>query len=183
MRKLLLAASVTLLAAPALAAPWVVDAKTSRLRFTGTQAEEVFEGGFQRFDSAIDFEETAPEKGQLRIVVAMDSLEVDGKDRADALPTSDWFASKQFPTATFTSNEIRRSGAHAYVANGTLTLRGISKPLALPFTLTTQGTETVASGSVTLNRSDFGIGQGRWTNETWVKNAVTVRYEIHAQRD
>lgn len=186
MRKLVLLAAL-LIATSAFAAQWNVDPLTSKLRFTAEQAGESFEGSFPKFTSVIEFDEAAPEKGAINITIDMSKLQVEGKDRLDALPTDDWFAVSKFPIATFTSTSIKatgsdKSGINSYLANGTLTIRGLSRAVALPFTLKTNGNTTVARGELTLNRNDFGIGQGRWASEEWVKYAVTVNFELHASK-
>lgn len=187
MRKLLFTATLMLLAAPAFAAQWNVDPLTSKLIFSGEQAGEKFTGSFPKFTSVIDFDEAAPTKGSIRITIDMSNLQVDGKDRLDALPTDDWFSVAKFPTAEFTSTSINatgndKSGINHYLANGTLTIRGISRELALPFSLKTTGNSTVARGNVNLNRSDYHVGQGQWKSDAWVKYAVEVSFELHASK-
>lgn len=179
MRSLVFVA-IAFIAMPAFAARWQVDPVTSRLMFTGEQSGEKFEGSFPKFSSTIDFDEAAPEKGSAHIAITMASAQIDGKDRADALPTSDWFDVAQFPFAEFTATSFKKTGEHQYEAIGKLSIRGIEKNITLPFKLETVGKSAVATGSIALNRKDFGIGQGRWTNDEWVKYPVTVSYEIHA---
>ncbi len=175
--------------APALAAPWHVDLLTSKLVFEGEQSGEKFTGSFPKFTSAIDFDEAAPEKGAITITVDMASVQIEGKDRQDSLPTSDWFAVKQFPTAVFTSTGIRADMGHhkdgqpqRYIAKGTLTIRGISKPVDLPFSLKTTGSSTIARGEVTLKRNDFSVGIGQWKSDEWVKYPVKVSFELRASK-
>jgi polyisoprenoid-binding protein YceI len=186
MRRLALIAAM-LMATPAVAAQWNVDPLTSKLLFTAEQAGEKFSGSFPAFTSVIAFDEAAPEKGSIRITIDMSKLQVEGKDRLDALPTDDWFAVSKFPTATFTSTSISATGAdkaglNSYLAKGTLTIRGVSREVALPFSLKSTGNATIARGTLTLNRSDFSIGQGRWASEEWVKYAVDVSFELHASK-
>jgi len=181
-RKFLFPAACLFLALPAMAAPWTVDSTKSTLTFSATQAGEAFSGGFSTFTPHIIFDEAAPEKGTITVSVEMASLTVEGKDRMDALPTADWFAVKQFPTANFTSSRISKTGERAYSAEGILSIRGVSKPATLPFTLRSDGAATIAEGTMSLNRSDYGIGQGRWASEEWVAFPVTVRYAIHARK-
>lgn len=180
MRKILLASAIMLLATPAYAVHWNVDPVTSKLTFKGSQSDEDFEGSFSKFRSTINFDEAKPEEGSIHIAVTMDSLQVDGKDRMDSLPTSDWFDIKQFPFAEFVATSITKTGEHQYAAKGKLTIRGVAKEVTLPFTMKTVGKSTVAKGEVTINRQDFGVGQGKWKTEEWVKNAVKIAYEIHA---
>ena len=187
MRKWFFTTAIMLCAAPAFAAGWNVDPLTSKLLFTGEHAGEKFAGSFPAFTSAIDFDEAAPEKGAIRITIDMSKLQVEGKDRLDALPTDDWFAVGKFPTAEFTSTSIKATGSDktgiaSYLAKGKLTIRGLSRDIDLPFTLKTNGNATVARGALTLNRNDFGVGQGRWVSEEWVKYAVDVSFELHASK-
>ena len=53
----------------------------------------------------------------------------------------------------------------AYEAVGTLTLRGVTKALTLPFTLELNETSAHAKGHAELIRSTFGIGQGPWATD------------------
>ncbi len=180
-----MAAAFLLMATPAFAAPWNIDPVTSKLIFSGEQAGEKFEGSFPKFTSTINFDEAAPEKGRIHIAITMASFQIDGKDRMDALPTADWFDVKQFPFAEFTSENIRAKGSdkigiNNYIATGRLSIRGVTKEIELPFALKTVAKSTVARGEVTLNRKDFGIGQGRWADDQWIKYPVKVTYEIHA---
>lgn len=186
MRKLLLT-SVLLLATPALAAPWKVDPTTSKLTFEAEQSGEKFQGEFKTFTPVIDLDPAHPETGKISVTVDMASAVIDDKDRNEALPTDDWFAVKQFPTATFTSTAIRSSGANKagipnYEATGDLTIRGVTKPAKLNFALKVTGKTAWAKGELILNRSDYGIGQGQWKTDTYIKYPVTVTYEINASQ-
>ena len=189
MRKFFLFVTTVLFAANALAAPWHVDPVTSLLMFEGVQSGEKFTGSFPKFTSEIDFDEAAPEKGKITITIDMASVQIEGKDRQDSLPTSDWFAVKQFPTAVFASTSIRADMGHhkdgqpqRYIAKGTLTIRGISKPIDLPFSLQTTGSSTIARGEVTLKRDDFSVGIGQWKSDEWVKYPVKVSFELRASK-
>ena len=179
-RNLLAGSAALLLSLPAFAAPWVVDPAHSTLTFEGSQKGASFQGGFSQFTCDIDFSEAAPEKGCLHITVAMNSLTTDDKDRMEALPGKDWFATASFPQAEFTSSHIVKTAEHQYAATGMLTLRGIAKEVTLPFTLTPEGTQTRAEGSVVLNRHDYQIGGGQWASDAWIAYPVTVHYRLLA---
>lgn len=181
MRTLLATAlAATLLASTAHAAPWVVDAGKSTLTFSGKQGKSPFTGSFATFTPVIEFDPAAPEKGSITVTVDTGSASIaDDREQNDALPTEDWFFPKQFPEATFTSKTITREG-EGYRAEGTLTLRGVSKPVSLPFTLKAEGTATRAEGETVLNRTDFGLGGKQWADDKWVAYPVTVRFSLLA---
>ena len=102
--------------------------------------------------------------------------------RDQALPGKDWFDIAQFPQAKFATTAIRKTGANTYAAAGTLTLRGVTKPVTLPFTLAISGTTAHARGRVSLVRTVFGVGQGSWSSGQWVALDVGVDVDIVATR-
>jgi polyisoprenoid-binding protein YceI len=162
------------------AAAWNVDATNSTITFAGTQAGDAFHGSFKKFTPVIEFDPAHPERGKISVMVDITSATIDDKDKQAALPTDDWFAARQFPTAQFQSTAIRATTPHRYEAMGDLTLRGIRKPITLAFQLTPHGTASKADGSVTLNRGDFGIGQGQWATDQWIAYPVVVTFSIVA---
>lgn len=180
MRNLLMTTAVMLFATPALAAHWNVDPATSRLMFEAEQSGEKFQGSFPKFSSTIDFDEAKPEEASIHIAITMANVQVDGKDRLDALPTADWFSVKKFPFAEFSSSMVKKKGEHQYEAIGKLTLRGVTREVILPFTLKTVGKSAVATGEVTISRNAYAVGQGRWASDDDVKYPVKVSFELHA---
>ena len=167
-------ASATAAAPQRLSAPpeWTLDRARSRIEFTGS---------FSSFDVSISFD---PENlGASRIAATIDtaSAATGDRQRDDALPTPDWFASKSYPAAGFESSVIRAAGS-GYEAEGTLTIRGVSKGLILPFSIDIRGDRAVADGSASLLRTDFGVGQGEFATGEWVGLDVNVTIHIEASR-
>ena len=165
---------------PAAAAQWAVDDAKSALTFSGKQSAEVFHGSFKKFVSEIDFDEKKPEEAHIHIAVDMASVTIDGKDRAEALPTDQWLDVKKFPVAEFTSAEVKKTGDHNYEALGELTLHGVSKTILLPFHVATKNGITEVDGAVELLRNDYRIGVGRWADDQWVAFPVNVQFHLTA---
>jgi len=82
----------------------------------------------------------------------------------------------------FDAQSFRAQGGNAYDAAGTLTIRGISKSVILPFTLDINGATAHAKGHLDIVRSSFGVGQGAWATGQWVALDVGVDLDITAQR-
>ncbi|HEX9806086.1 MAG TPA: YceI family protein, partial [Alteraurantiacibacter sp.] len=93
----------------------------------------------------------------------------------------DWFAAAMFPEATFETDAIRSEG-DGYVADGTLTIRGISQDVSLPFTLDIQNDIARMNGALTIDRSIFGVGQGAWADGKTVALEVKVEVSVVARR-
>jgi len=60
------------------------------------------------------------------------------------------------------------------VADGVLTLRGVSKPVALTVAFTPHGNAATLDVTAQLKRLDFGIGTGQWADLSMIGNGVTV---------
>lgn len=178
----ILPAALMLLALPAHAAPWVIE-PTSTLKFTGSQAGDAFTGEFTKFTPVVELDPAKPETGKITVTVDMASAIVkDDKDKTESMPQEEWFAIKQFPTATFTSKRITSlsSKQGGYVAEGDLSIRGVTKAVVLPFTLSEKDGKTHAEGSVQLDRKDFGVGQGQWKDDKWIAYPVNVTFHLIA---
>lgn len=88
--------------------------------------------------------------------------------------------------AHFVSTGVERKDAHHGVLHGRLTLRGITRPLDLPFTfhraaMTIYGLHTIAgfSATTTLDRTSFGMTAYPGS----IGKQVEIRLELEATRD
>lgn len=182
MRKsLLLAGALIFATSPAMAKEWTVDYANSHLGFIGTQGTSSFNGEFKKFTSAIDLDPEKSDGGHITANIDMTSASAGSSERDGYLPQTDWFDTKQFPQAQFASTTIRKTGDHTFIADGNLTIKGISKPISLPFTLVQDGDHWRAQGKVTILRQDFHVGLGQWANEQYVKYNVDVTVDIAAK--
>jgi cytochrome b561/polyisoprenoid-binding protein YceI len=163
-------------AAPA-AAPgqWRVEEGT--LSFAIAQMGAKVEGRFATFAAEITFDPAAAgeEVGRVAVSVDIASLSL-GSVTAQAL-APDFFDAATHPQARFTAT-LHRAGA-GYEARGTLSLRGVERPLTLPFTLALDGARATMAGEVTLDRRDFGLGAA-YPDEATVGFAATVRVALTA---
>ena len=169
-----------LMAASASAATWTVDPAKSKIGFSGTQTEQPFSGQFKTFLATIDFDPAKPETGHATIIIDTGSATTGDPQRDEALPGADWFDAKSFPKAVFEAKSFTHKTGDEYEASGTLTIRDVSKPLVLPFTLTTNGNIAHAVGHVPLIRTTFGVGQGAWATADYVAFAVNVDIDLTA---
>ena len=92
-----------------------------------------------------------------------------------ALKGGDFFAVDRYPRVTYSSTSISEK-AGDQVARGTLTMKGRSRSLDTPFRVQHEGADVVISGVLTLNRLDYGIGTGDWSNTKWLGAEVRVSF-------
>jgi len=57
-------------------------------------------------------------------------------------------------------------------------MMGDARDIVVPVTLAAAGPNTLASGSFTLKRLDFKIGDGEWSDTSLVANDVQVRFKL-----
>jgi polyisoprenoid-binding protein YceI len=185
MRLAFLALGLALLAPAAQAAApahWAVDPAASKLGFQGKMNDQAFNGVFRRWSANIVFDPKQLALSKAAVTVDVGSAATGDADRDQAMPTGDWFAAQKFPQATFTTSAIKDLGGGKYQAIGDLAIRGVHKPVVLPFTLAITGDTARMNGAVTLNRTAFGIGQGRWSTKDVVDTSVTVNVALTAHR-
>jgi polyisoprenoid-binding protein YceI len=175
--KPLVAAAAFAFGTSAFAAPWTVVPETSSVAFVGTQQGTKFNGRFQTFTAQIDLDAADPTKGSIVGTVQLDSVNTRDSDRDASLLDKDWFNAKEFPEAKFESQKIEKAADGSYVANGQLTLKGTTKPIAMKFTLNGSGSTAEFAGTMTINRFDFNVGEG-WNDTSWVAQDVSVDVKL-----
>ncbi len=141
-------------------APTSLQAATSQwqvlegnIEITITQFGNRVTGSFDEWTSSIEFD---PETGlgSVETTIAIGSLTLGSV--TDQAMGADFFNVDSFPTATYVADiaptEI------GYIASGTLTVRGVSVPVELPFGLELGAGDAQMSGSASVRRLDFGVG-------------------------
>lgn len=164
------------------AANWIVDKAQSRIAFRSTFSGAPVEGSFRNWDAQIAFDPKNLAASRVQVTIDVGSVTSTDDEAAEALPTGDWLDARRNPRATFVSNSIRDLGGGKYQANGTLTLKGVSQPVALPFTLAITGNTAKMTGSTAVDRSKFGIGGGQFKNPSTIPFNVTVNVSVTARR-
>jgi len=164
---------------------WSIDQQDSTLSFTAVQYGQPFTGEFKNFSGTIAFDPENLEESIADITIDITSVTTGSADRDRQTQGQDWFHTSEFPTARFTSRDFKAIGANRYHVEGDLTLRGVTKPIDFPFTLTfsenDQGEKTAQmSADFILQRLNFGVGQGQWEDAEAVKNQVKVTLDIQA---
>lgn len=156
---------------------WTVQ--TGTLAIGVQQMGAAVSGSFARFDAAITFEEMAVDgrHGSVSVTIDVASLTL-GSVTSQALG-AEFFDAAAHPSATFVADIL--PAATGYVAEGTLSLRGVDHPVSLPFTLALAGDTATMTGSTVLDRRDFGMGRS-YGDEASVGFTVTVTVDLVAQR-
>jgi len=161
---------------------WVVRKAASSLKFHNNWSQGAVDGSFARWDAKIVFSPDALADSSVTATIDLASVTTNTATATQALPGDDWFGVAAHPTATFTGNAFKRLGGNRYEVGGTLDLHGVKRPLRLPFTLTIADKVATMSGTVTIDRTTFGIGQGDFASTDDVPAAVSIAIAIKADQ-
>ena len=115
------------------------------------------------------------------------SIDTGVTDRDNHLRSNDFFDAPHHPTIAFKSSRIEPKGEGQYVVHGDITVRGVTKPLALevefhgtsknPYGKTVAGLTAVGS----LNRKDFGVSFNALLETGGVAVGEKVKLEIEVE--
>lgn len=157
------------------AAPtWRIVPEKSSLTFTATQLGQAFTGRFAKFTAGLTLDPADTTHATLTASVDLSAVDAGDKQRNEALPGEDWFDVADNPRATFKSHKIVKKDGRGFEATGMLTIKGISRQVTIPFTLTPIGDTAAIKGGFTLKRTDFDVGEGQWATGQWIGLDVTV---------
>ncbi len=162
---------------------WTLDKEKSTITFHGIQLGVSFKGDFNKFSGSILHDPADLSKTKITITIAIANAITGNLQRDTNLPTEDWFDSLTHPEAIFTSTSLSLIEGNKYNLNGNLTLKTITHPLSFPITLDIdEKGKAHAVGEFDLNRLDYNVGLGAWTNPDWVGINVVVKFDITAAK-
>ena len=143
-------------------------------------------GRFNEIDGTIVLDRETPENSIVFVVIQAASIDTRHAVRDDHLRGPDFFDVATFPAIVFRSQRIEPLGERTARVYGTLTLRGIPRPVTLFATLNKIAEHPLRPGLVvagfsaraTIKRSEFGITTGL----PILGDEVEIVLEIEAQR-
>ncbi|HET6646617.1 MAG TPA: YceI family protein [Pyrinomonadaceae bacterium] len=142
-------------------------------------------GKFNEFTVTIIYDDKDVTKSSVEATIKAASIDT-GIERRDAhLRTADFFDVEKFPEITFKSSRIEKKGK-GFIAHGTFSMHGVSKEIAIPFTVngvTTPDAKTGktvlgATGRTTVNRKDYGINFARPDNPNFLGDMIEIELNL-----
>jgi cytochrome b561/polyisoprenoid-binding protein YceI len=167
---------------PAEPVRWAVE-KGSEIDFETAWGDQAIKGRFGDWTADIRFSPKALDRSTVKVTIDVVSAATGDAQRDEALPAPDWFDADNHAKATFSADRFEHTGKDRYVAHGTLTLRGVSKPVDLPFRLQIDKDKARVRGVTSLDRTAFGVGQGEWTSTDQIPAKVSVSIDLKARRN
>ena len=120
-------------------------------------------GRFTKWGGTLELDEQDLTRSKLAVTIEADSIDTKEDKRDAHLRSPDFLEVEKFPTITFTSTQITRSGDDRYLVAGELTIHGVTKPVTLEVeggdrvTDPWGGTRTGSSARTSISRKEFGL--------------------------
>lgn len=168
-----------------------LDASHTRIGFVARHAMVTkVRGAFNDVEGTAVLDGDDPSSSTATVTIQARSIDTRNAQRDEHLRSNDFFAMDEFPTITFTSTAVRRTGDAEFDVEGDLTLKGTTKSVTIPFTYEGSAQDPFGNtrvgfeGSVVVNRKDWGVNwnAGLETGGVLVSEKITLEFEISAIR-
>ena len=151
----------------------------SEIRFVAKQLGVNVEGRFRRFKAHVVFRPKALANSKADFEIELGSVDLASDDSETEVKGPLWFDVPRFPVARFTSTSFKDVGAGKYEVHGRLSVKGITRDIVVPVTITPDvGGTLVAQGSFPVKRFEFKIGEGLWADTDTVAETILVRFRM-----
>jgi polyisoprenoid-binding protein YceI len=165
------------------AGTWSLDPVHSRVDFEVSYLAGTFKGEFHEIGAELTVE---AERASLTGTAKVASVDVKDENLSAHLQSPDFFDAERHPELGFAAQNIRLGGDGKVSVDGELTIKGVTKPVAVTGTVTAPMADPYGNDRIGLNlttkidRTDFGVD---WNNplpsgDPALANDVTILAEL-----
>ena len=121
-------------------------------------------GSFKDWQGVVLVDDTDVARSTVQVNVATGSIQMMDTQQSEMLKDADFFDVAKFPRMTYVSHQVTRTSDSTLKVEGTITLRGITRPMELEVSVTDRKPDAAAGARYarfraegTLKRSEFGM--------------------------
>ena len=160
------------------AGSWNVDTVNSKVTFSIKGPFGTVHGSFSGLKATIRFSEKELAGSSFSASVEAKTVSTGiGLRNHDLRSKEQWLNTDKYPQISFQSRKIEKTTS-GYKAIGDLTLKGVTKPVEIPFTFVTTGDGGVFKGQFTIKREDYNIGKAGGS----VGSIITIALEVPVKK-
>lgn len=169
---------------PALAQPKpaVLQSAGSEIAFTTRQMGVPVEGKFSKFSAQVALDPKKPETGTVAFTIDTGSARFGSAELDAEVPKPTWLNVPKFPQASFQSTAIKAAGPGKFEVAGKLTIKGATQNVVVPVQVAQAGAAgsavSTATGSFSIKRLAFKVGDGDWTDTSLLADEVQIRFKL-----
>jgi polyisoprenoid-binding protein YceI len=165
------------------AGTWSLDPVHSRVDFEVSYLAGTFKGEFHEIEAQLTVD---AERASLEGTAKVASVDVKDENLSAHLQSPDFFDVERYPELRFAAQDIRLDGDDTASVDGELTIKGVTKRVAVSGTVSAPildpyGNERIGLKlTTTIDRTDFGV---EWnmplpSGEPVLANDVTIHAEL-----
>ena len=158
--------------------PATLVAAGSEIAFTTKQMGVPVDGKFGTFSAQIALDPKKPETGSVAITIDTGSARFGSAELDAEVPKPTWLSVARFPQASFQSSGIKAAGPGKFEVAGKLTIKGSVRDLVVPVQVVQAAGNSTATGTFTIKRLDFKVGEAEWADTSMLANDVQVRFKL-----
>ena len=140
-----------------------IDPNHSNMGFSIRHFFSKVPGHFTKFEGTIVYDAADVTKSTVNVSIDAASIDTNVPDRDKHLRSADFFDAEKFPKITFASTKVKSAAANKLQVEGTLTMKGVAKPVTLDVDVLGMGPDAwggFRSGfeaRTKVNRMDYGV--------------------------
>ena len=175
----------------AAAQQWQLDTVHTNFFFDVKHTYATVRGQFMDFDGDVYFDPDNPEKSRFDFVIKVNSVDTKVGKRDTHLRSPDFFDAAKYPEITFKSSRVSRGGDNIYIVEGTLTIKDVSRDLALEFVYHGQKENPLKAGEIvagldttlTIDRLEYHVGDGKFYKMGIVGKDIDILFTVELLRE
>jgi polyisoprenoid-binding protein YceI len=157
--------------------PHAVDKAHSEINFVADSRLLSAHGFFGKWDADVQLDPQHWEASAVTITIDAASIDTRVDMRDNHLRSDAFLDAAKYPTITFKSVSVTKSGEGKMDIAGDLTMRGTTRRIVVPATLVFyEGAQGRFRGQFVINRKDYGVSYDSALNP--IANEVQVQWDI-----
>lgn len=143
---------------------YVVDAAHTLVEFSARHMMITnVKGSFSGVSGTVNFDQNNPSASDVDVSINVSSLSTQNEQRDGHLKSPDFFDAATYPTITFKSTSVEKTGDADYKVTGDLTIHGVTKSVVLESEFIGEGKDPYGnqkagfSAKTSISRKEFGL--------------------------
>lgn len=171
--------------------PWKIDKDHTNFYFSVDHIYSKVQGRFTDYEGTIFFDPENLAESSFSFEIEVKSVDTGINKRDRHLRSDDFFDASEYPLMSFVSKSVTLEKDNVYTVSGTLTIKNVSKEVSFPLTFEgvsdhpfEKKSEVAGfNGRLSLDRLDYGVGDGKYYKMRAVGKDVDILVTIEAMRE
>jgi len=169
---------------------WTLDKAHTSVTFAVKHFFTNVNGIFTEYDGTFNFDPDNLSNSKITFIIPVSSINTNNKKRDADLVSDNFFNAEKYPEIKFVSTNFEKKSDSEFIAHGDLSIKDVTKKVAIPFEITGLMEHPMMEGitliglsfNSSLNRTDYKVGTGNFTNTLVVGDNVDIEINFELNR-